>query len=155
MILKKKSGRVRVSTKTSGSGRVSGTRWALVVRCGGYESQTFFRGKILTLIGVNIYLFSSSGLKCLIRPWTGQAAPSARAQMVWPSICNRNDNIDTMTLNWKFGISLFWALPVCSVPKSYQSPLAARCPQWTSTSLYSSSQYPRKNRVKGVFHGKF
>merc|ERR1719382_2048479 len=32
-------------------------------------------------------LFSSSGLKCLIRPWTGQAAPSARAQMVWPSIC--------------------------------------------------------------------
>merc|ERR1711971_1121227 len=31
-------------------------------------------------------LFSSSGLKCLIRPRTGQAAPSARAQMVWPSI---------------------------------------------------------------------
>ena len=27
----KKSGRVRVSTKTSGSGRVSGTRWALLV----------------------------------------------------------------------------------------------------------------------------
>ena len=27
----KKSGRVRVSTKTSGSGRVSGTCWALVV----------------------------------------------------------------------------------------------------------------------------
>ena len=34
----------------------------------------------------NIHLFSSSGLKCLISPWTGQAAPSARAQMVWPSI---------------------------------------------------------------------
>ena len=31
MILKKKSGRVLVSTKTSGSGRVSGTRWALRV----------------------------------------------------------------------------------------------------------------------------
>ena len=27
----KKSGRVRVSTKTSGSGRVSGTRWALIL----------------------------------------------------------------------------------------------------------------------------
>merc|ERR1719474_151156 len=37
-----------------------------------------------------------------------------------------------------------WCGPqsVCSVPKSYQSPLAVRCPRSTSTSLYSSSQYP-------------
>lgn len=32
-------------------------------------------------------LASNSGLKCLMSPWTGHAAPSAKAQMVWPSIC--------------------------------------------------------------------
>ena len=37
-------------------------------------------------------LASSSGRKCLIRPWTGQAAPSAKAQMVWPSICFVNSH---------------------------------------------------------------
>ena len=30
---------------------------------------------------------SSSGRKCLIRPWIGQAAASPSAQMVWPSTC--------------------------------------------------------------------
>ena len=30
---------------------------------------------------------SISGLKCRIRPCTGQAAASPKAQMVWPSIC--------------------------------------------------------------------
>src|SRR5689334_6468379 len=30
---------------------------------------------------------SISGRKCRSRPWTGQAAPSPNAQIVWPSIC--------------------------------------------------------------------
>ena len=30
---------------------------------------------------------SSSGRKCLMRPWIGQAAASPKAQMVWPSTC--------------------------------------------------------------------
>src|SRR4051812_46137811 len=40
---------------------------------------------------------SISGRKCRIRPWIGQAAPSAKAQIVWPSTC--------LVTSWRTSIS--------------------------------------------------